>query len=84
MINQLTILGHLGQNATVKHANGTTITKFSVATKKSWKDENNELLFFLKPVFWNFASCEAGCADGPLCTMSTQDGNRKDRHARIP
>jgi single-strand DNA-binding protein len=42
MINQLTILGHLGQNATVKHANGTTITKFSVATKKSWKDENNE------------------------------------------
>jgi single stranded DNA-binding protein len=42
MINQLTILGHLGQNATVKHANGTTATKFSVATKKSWKDENNE------------------------------------------
>ena len=42
MINQLTILGHLGQNATVKHANGTIITKFSVATKKSWKDENNE------------------------------------------
>jgi single-strand DNA-binding protein len=42
MINQLTILGHLGQNATLKHANGTTITKFSVATKKSWKDENNE------------------------------------------
>ena len=42
MINQLTILGHLVQNATVKHANGTIITKFSVATKKSWKDENNE------------------------------------------
>jgi single-strand DNA-binding protein len=42
MYNQLTILGYLGQNASVKHANGTTVTKFSVATKKSWRDDNNE------------------------------------------
>jgi single-strand DNA-binding protein len=42
MFNQITILGYLGNDASSKNANGTTVTKFSVATKKSWKDDNNE------------------------------------------
>jgi single stranded DNA-binding protein len=42
-INQLTIIGFTGKQAEVKYLpNGTPVVKFSVATKKSWKDENNE------------------------------------------
>jgi single-strand DNA-binding protein len=33
----------IGKNAETKYlANGTPVTKFSVATKKSWKDEKDE------------------------------------------
>src|SRR5215831_2730943 len=40
-LNQLSILGFTGSNAETKHLpNGTPIVKFSVATSKSWKDEN--------------------------------------------
>ena len=42
MFNQITLLGYLGKDASSTNKNGTTVTKFSVATKKSWKDENNE------------------------------------------
>ena len=42
-LNQLTIIGFVGKNAETKNLpNGTPVLKFSVATKKSWKDENNE------------------------------------------
>ena len=42
-LNQLTIIGFLGKNAETKYLpNGTPVVKFSVATKKSWKDENDE------------------------------------------
>ena len=42
-LNQLSIIGYIGRSAQTKYlANGTAVTKFSVATKKSWKDENNE------------------------------------------
>src|SRR5690348_12641601 len=42
-LNQLSIIGFIGKNAETKYLpNGTPVTKFSVATKKSWKDENNE------------------------------------------
>lgn len=42
-LNQLTIIGFIGQNAETKNLpNGTPVVKFSVATRKSWKDENNE------------------------------------------
>lgn len=42
-LNQLTIIGFIGKNAETKNLpNGTPVLKFSVATKKSWKDENNE------------------------------------------
>ena len=42
-LNQLSIIGFIGRSAETKYlANGTAVTKFSVATKKSWKDENNE------------------------------------------
>jgi single-strand DNA-binding protein len=42
-LNQLTIIGFIGRNAETKQlSNGTTITKFSVATTKSWKDEKGE------------------------------------------
>ena len=35
--------GFLRKNADTKYLpNGNPVTKFSVATKKSWKDENNE------------------------------------------
>ena len=43
MINQLTIVGYVGKNAETKYlANGTPVVKFSVATKKAWKDEQGE------------------------------------------
>jgi single-strand DNA-binding protein len=42
-LNQLTIIGFIGKNAETKYlANGTPVVKFSVATKKSWKDSNDE------------------------------------------
>ena len=42
-LNQLTIIGFCGKQAETKYLpNGTAVVKFSVATKKSWKDENNE------------------------------------------
>jgi single-strand DNA-binding protein len=42
-LNQLTIIGFCGKQAETKYlTNGTPVLKFSVATKKSWKDENNE------------------------------------------
>lgn len=42
-LNQLTIIGFVGKNAETKYLpNGTPVVKFSVATKKSWKDENDE------------------------------------------
>lgn len=42
-LNQLTIIGFIGKNAETKPLpNGSTVTKFSVATTKSWKDENEE------------------------------------------
>jgi single-strand DNA-binding protein len=42
-LNQLSIIGFIGKNAKTKYLrNGTPVTKFAVATKKSWKDENNE------------------------------------------
>ena len=42
-LNQLSIIGFIGKNAETKYlANGTPVTKFSVATKKSWKDENDQ------------------------------------------
>ena len=38
--NQLTILGFVGKNAETKQLpNGTDVTKFFVATTRSWKDE---------------------------------------------
>ncbi|MGH9436515.1 MAG: single-stranded DNA-binding protein [Terriglobia bacterium] len=40
-LNQLSIIGFTGKDASTNYlANGTPVTKFSVATKKSWKDEN--------------------------------------------
>ena len=40
-LNQLSIIGFIGQKAETKSLpNGTLVTKFSVATKRSWKGEN--------------------------------------------
>ena len=42
-LNQLTIIGFIGRNAETKQLpNGTAVTKFSVATTRSWKDDNGE------------------------------------------
>lgn len=42
-LNQLSIIGFVGKSAETKYlSHGTAVTKFSVATKKSWKDENEE------------------------------------------
>jgi len=42
-LNQLTIIGFIRRNAETKQLpNGSFITKFSVATTKSWKDDNGE------------------------------------------
>jgi len=42
-LNQLSIIGFLGKDAETKALpNGTSVVKFSVATKRSWKDNNDE------------------------------------------
>lgn len=42
-LNQFTIIGFAGKNADTKYLpNGTPVVKFSVATKKSWKDEHDD------------------------------------------
>ena len=42
-LNQLSIIGFLGKDVEKKALpNGTPVVKFSVATKRSWKDDNNE------------------------------------------
>ena len=41
--NQLTIIGYIGKNAETKQLpNGTPVTKFSVATTRSWKDDKGD------------------------------------------
>jgi single-strand DNA-binding protein len=41
-LNQLMIIGFIGKQAETKYLpNGTPVVKFSVATKKSWKDDND-------------------------------------------
>jgi single-strand DNA-binding protein len=41
--NQYTIVGFIGKDAEIKFLpNGTPVVKFSVATKKSWKDDSEE------------------------------------------
>ena len=43
MINQITLVGFLGRDAQKKALpNGTPVLDFSLATKKVWKDSNNE------------------------------------------
>jgi len=42
-LNQLSIIGFLGKDVETKSLqNGTSVVKFSVATKRSWKDANDE------------------------------------------
>ena len=42
-LNQLSIIAFLGKDAETKSLpNGTPVVKFSAATKRSWKDDNNE------------------------------------------
>jgi hypothetical protein len=42
-LNQFTIIGFIGRNAETKQVpNGTSVTKFSVATTRSWKDDKGE------------------------------------------
>ena len=42
-LNQLSIIGFLGKDAENKALpNGTPVVKFSVAAKRSWKDNNDE------------------------------------------
>ncbi|MBV8733049.1 MAG: single-stranded DNA-binding protein [Acidobacteriia bacterium] len=42
-LNQLTIIGFIGRNSETKPLpNGTPVTKFSVATTRSWRDEKGE------------------------------------------
>src|SRR5947199_7718966 len=42
-LNEVTVIGFTGQKPEVKYlSNGTAVTRFSVATKRSWKDENQQ------------------------------------------
>ena len=42
-LNQLTIIGFIGRNAETRQLpNGSLVTKFSVATTRSWKDDKGE------------------------------------------
>ena len=53
--NQLTIVGFLGKDAQTKVLkNGTTVVNFSVATKRSWKDNNDE---WKEKTMWHQVVC---------------------------
>jgi single-strand DNA-binding protein len=90
MFNQITILGYLGNDAASKNANGTTVTKFSVATKKSWKDENNEwqektqwhqVVFFAQ----NFEAITSRLVKGALVFVQGQlTTHEYDRTIKVP
>ena len=42
-LNEVTLIGFTGQKPEVKYLpNGTAVTRFTVATKRSWKDENEQ------------------------------------------
>lgn len=41
-LNQVTIMGRLGQAPELKNINGMAICNFSIATSKSWKDDGGE------------------------------------------
>jgi single-strand DNA-binding protein len=42
-VNQITIYGHLGQNAELKYTkNGSAVLSFSVATEEVWHDDKGE------------------------------------------
>ena len=41
-LNQVTLVGRLGQTPEIKDINGVKITNFSLATSKSWKDDSGE------------------------------------------
>lgn len=39
MINNIQIMGYIGQDPVTKEVSGTTVTNFSVATTEHWKDK---------------------------------------------
>lgn len=41
-INKVILLGRLTRDPEVKDANGIAVTKFSIATSKTWKDDSGE------------------------------------------
>ena len=41
-INQVTLVGRLGQDAEIKAVNGTSLAKFSIATTERYKDKSGE------------------------------------------
>lgn len=41
-INQVTLVGRLGQDAEIKSVNGTSLAKFSIATSERYKDKSGE------------------------------------------
>lgn len=42
-LNEVTVIGFTGQKPEVKYLpNGTPVTRFTVATKRSWKDESEQ------------------------------------------
>lgn len=42
-LNEVTVIGFTGQKPEIKYLpNGTAVTRFTVATKRSWKDENEQ------------------------------------------
>ena len=42
-LNEVTVIGFTGQKPEVKYLpNGTAVTRFTVATKRSWKDEHEQ------------------------------------------
>ncbi len=82
-LNQLTIIGFIGRNAETKQLpNGTPITKFSVATTKSWKDDNGE---WKNKTQWHtvLASGKASPRWHHVCSKALTFRARRTEHARI-
>lgn len=78
MINKVTLLGNLGGEPEMRYtAQGVAITRFSVATERSWKDEGTEK----KETEWHSIVAWRGLAE--VCNQHLKKGSRVYLEGRL-
>lgn len=91
-LNRVTLLGHLGQDADVKHTgSGVAVANFSLATSRRWKDKQSEEwkeeTDWHRVVLWRadklaefLTKGKAVLIEGRLQTRSYEDKNGEKRY----